>query len=321
MRTLDRLDRRILYELDYDSRQSLSALARKVRQGRDRVEYRLERLTADGVLRQCSVTINPYRLGLTLYKTYLKVEKNRARYKRLLETLRAHPRVFWLADCDGRWDLIFSIFARSPFEFRQIQTEILAEIHDLVVSFNVYTLVNIWMFRKNYLIGEGFDHFFVGGAPESVQVDELEWAILKILAKDARMTGVEIARRLRTTETIVRHRIQSLESSGVIAGYRVDIDLELLGMMFFKAQLYLHEHDPVAIEKLREYCAEHPNITYYIEQIGECELELELEVNSYLQFTEITNELRERFPKLIRNVETNLIHQQWYKWVPHEHAK
>ena len=42
------LDRRILYKLDCNSRQSLSELARSVRLGRDLVTYRIDRLRSEG---------------------------------------------------------------------------------------------------------------------------------------------------------------------------------------------------------------------------------------------------------------------------------
>ncbi len=85
---VDTLDRKLLYELDSDSRQSLSQLARVLREGRDRVSYRVERLVREGVIRQFTVVINPYRLGYTLYKTYLKVSKQRGRYEGLIKLLR-----------------------------------------------------------------------------------------------------------------------------------------------------------------------------------------------------------------------------------------
>ena len=127
---LDTLDRKLLYELDSDSRQSVSQLARSLRQGRDRVAYRMDRLVREGVIRQFTVTINPYRLGYTLYKTYLKVSKERGRYESLIKLLGAHPRIYWIADCDGRWDLIFATFARSPFEFFELQNKILDSCRD-----------------------------------------------------------------------------------------------------------------------------------------------------------------------------------------------
>lgn len=315
---LDALDKKLLYELDSNSRQSLSQLARIVRQGRDRVGYRVDRLVREGVIRQFTVTINPYRLGYTLYKTYLKVSKQQGRYDSLLKLLRSHPRVYWIADCDGRWDLFFATFARSPFEFFEIQSKILQSCSDIVISFTNLTLVNVWMYRKSYLSPRSAEPFLIGGPPSSYSLEEVDWDILRLLSEDARMNFSEISRTLSIPESTIRYRLDQLERSGLVAGYRVELALSRLGMMFFKAQLYLATYDQADLKKLRSYCGKHPNITYFIEQIGDSPVEIELEVTGYEQFTEIINDLRSAFPGIIRNVETALINRSRFKWVPYQ---
>ena len=69
---LDLLDRRILFELDCNSRRSLSEIARKVRLGRDLVSYRIERMKDLGVLKRCAAMVNPYKMGLTAYKDFTR---------------------------------------------------------------------------------------------------------------------------------------------------------------------------------------------------------------------------------------------------------
>lgn len=314
---LDALDRKLLYELDSDSRQSLSQLARGLREGRDRVAYRTDRLIREGVIRQFTVTINPYRLGYTLYKTYLKVSKQRGRYDALLKLLRSHPRVYWIADCDGRWDLFFATFARSPFEFFEIQNKILQTCNDIIISFTNLTLVNVWMYRKSYLYSRSAEPFLIGGPPSSYSLEEVDWDILRLLSEDARMSFSDISKTLAKPESTIRYRLEQLERSGLVAGYRVELALSRLGMMYFKAQLYLSTYDQADLKKLRAYCGKHPNITYFIEQIGDSPVELELEVTGYEQFTEIIQDLRSAFPTIIRNVETVLINRSRFKWVPY----
>jgi DNA-binding Lrp family transcriptional regulator len=315
---LDALDKKLLYELDSDSRQSLSQLAKRLREGRDRVSYRVERLVREGVIRQFTVTINPYRLGYTLYKTYLKVSKQRGRYESLIKLLGAHPRVYWIADCDGRWDLIFATFARSPFEFFEIQNKILQSCSDIIISFTNLTLVNVWMHRKSYLAAREVSPFLIGGPPSAYSLEESDWDILRLLSEDARMSFTDIARKLSVPESTIRYRLENLEESGLVVGYRVELALSRLGMMFFKAQLYLATYELDDLKKLRAYCGKQPNITYFIEQIGDSPVELELEVSGYEQFTEIINDLRATFPTMIRNVETVLINRSRFKWVPYQ---
>ena len=64
--------------------------------------------------------------------------------------------------------------------------------------------------------------------PESL-LDERNLQLLKLLRGDPRMSISELARRVGMSAPAVRERIQRLEESGVIAGYRVDIDPRALG--------------------------------------------------------------------------------------------
>lgn len=318
MKNLDLIDKKILYELDHNSRQPISELAKKLRIGRDRVAYRINQLCQNGIIKKFTVTTNPYKIGLTVYKTYLKLENNKPRISEFVEFLNQHPRVYWIAECDGTWNLIFSTFAKNPKDFSDIQDRILSKFTDIVMEFNVYSLVDVWFFHKNYLLNKGTSFFFFGGVPEEHKLDALDFNILKMLSHNARINVVDIARELGTTAIIVKYRIKKLESIGVIAGYRIDIDLEKIGMTFFKVQLYLKNYDTKLEKQFREYCTLNPFITYYIRQIGDCKLELELEVKDYNQFNGIINDLSEKFSKFIRNVESILVRREHFKWVPYD---
>ncbi len=313
---MDKLDRRILKELDLDSRQSMSQLARKLRFGRDTVEYRFQKLTEQGVIQRCSAIIDPYKLGLTIYKTYLKLENKRTRRDALLNFLSEHPRVYWIAECDGRWDMMFSVFATSAFEFYELQQKALSLFEDVVLSFDVFTLINLHLFHKSYFGKVDFRGRRIGGAPCVQRLDDTEFSILKILSENARESVPSIAGLVQSTPAIVRSRIKSMEEREIIAGYRVEVDLQKLGMIFFKAQLYLHHFGEKEIEALRASCLENIYITYFVEQLGACRVEIEVEATSYEAYLEVLQELRSKHCGLIRNIETNLISREHFHWIP-----
>lgn len=315
---LDKLDRKILYELDLNSRRQLSQIAKILHIGRDRLKYRIEKLKEQGVIKKFTVTTDPYKIGLTIYKTYLRLENNKPKIKEFITFLRKHPRIYWIAECDGAWDLIFSTFARSPKEFHEIQDSILSQFKTIVMEFNVYTLVDVWFYHKNYLINGSRSHFFFGGYPENNQLEPIDVSILKILSENAQENVVSMAQKLKTTPKIVSYRIKKLEKAKIIVGYRTDIELEKIGMTFFKAQFYLRNFDIELEKQFREYCLQHPNITYYIRQIGDCKLELELEVENYQQFNKIIDDIRTTFFKFIKNVGSLLIKREYFKWIPYD---
>jgi Lrp/AsnC family leucine-responsive transcriptional regulator len=60
-------------------------------------------------------------------------------------------------------------------------------------------------------------------------LDELNIRILEELGAEPRLRTAELARRLGVSTPTVRERVTRLEESGVIRGYRLDIDPAALG--------------------------------------------------------------------------------------------
>ena len=62
-----------------------------------------------------------------------------------------------------------------------------------------------------------------------IEVDDLDLALLAALASDARQSRRALARQVEMSAPAVADRLARLERSGVIRGYRVDVDWAALG--------------------------------------------------------------------------------------------
>ena len=61
-------------------------------------------------------------------------------------------------------------------------------------------------------------------------IDEIDRKILKELQQDARVSFAELGRRVGLTTPAVIERVRKLEDSGVITGYRAQIDTAKVGL-------------------------------------------------------------------------------------------
>lgn len=61
-------------------------------------------------------------------------------------------------------------------------------------------------------------------------LDEVNVRILAALADDPRLNAAELGRRVGMSAPAVRERVTRLEESGVIRGYRLDVDPAMLGL-------------------------------------------------------------------------------------------
>ena len=60
-------------------------------------------------------------------------------------------------------------------------------------------------------------------------LDDLDWAILRELQEDARVSWSELGRRVALSPPAVADRVRRLEEAGVISGYRAEIGLPAAG--------------------------------------------------------------------------------------------
>ena len=74
MEKLDLKDRKILYQLDLDSRQSFSSIGRKVGLSKDIVTSRVKKLQEKGVIVRFNTLIDEFRLGFISLRFYLNYQ-------------------------------------------------------------------------------------------------------------------------------------------------------------------------------------------------------------------------------------------------------
>ena len=67
-------------------------------------------------------------------------------------------------------------------------------------------------------------------ATEHSRLDDANRRLLEVLSANPRLSAAELARRVGMSAPAVRERLSRLEESGVIRGYRLDIDPAALGL-------------------------------------------------------------------------------------------
>ncbi|MET7644049.1 Lrp/AsnC family transcriptional regulator [Streptomyces sp. NPDC005426] len=60
-------------------------------------------------------------------------------------------------------------------------------------------------------------------------LDDIDWAIIDELQRDARLSLSELGRRVSLGSSATTERVRHLEAMGVITGYRAEIDLVKVG--------------------------------------------------------------------------------------------
>jgi len=307
---LDKTDRKILAELDKNCRIPTTVLAKKVFKSRQAVEYRINQLVKKGIITSFNASFNPHKMGYKLYKIYLKLRNIPEEKEKLFEYLKSSGIVYWMGECSGTWDLIFGFFAKNDFEFFELKNDLMSTFQKVIVEDYGDTLIDVKQYPKMYFTNEIVQPTMFAGEIVNNQLDDMDYAILGEVVNNGRIPVVELAKKVHSTQTIVRGKLKKMEEKGIIIHYRIGIDLNKLGLELYKAIIKLDKYTKEDESKLLTYVSNLPNVHYYIRNIWQ--IEPELVVSNYQEYYNIIENLKKEFPYVIRTVDTVLmITDEW----------
>ncbi|MBI5148686.1 Lrp/AsnC family transcriptional regulator [Candidatus Pacearchaeota archaeon] len=308
---LDLKDRKILYELDFEARQSASQIGKKVGLPTEVVHYRIKQLEKKGIISNYMVMLDLAKLGIKQFKIYLKFENlTREAEDKIITYFKSLPVVKWIVSCFGIFDMIIAIETKTLEEFDKIKNEIISKLSDFIYKNEISQLIEAITYRRNYIVGKKGslqDEANILGKQGEIDIDKIDLEILKKLARNGRASVIDIATKLKTTERIVSYRIKQLEKQGIILGTKIAINYEKLDYKFFKSFIKIKKPTSERIKEFMNYCKMHPNIIHFVRVLGEWDLEPEFEVSGNEEFFKILVEIRDNFSDIIKTIDTIII--------------
>ncbi len=311
----DLTDRRILYYLDRNARIPLSALSKKTGISKESAHYRIRNLRKRGYISKFYTIINTSKLGYYFFKVYLQLQNfTEKAEKAMMEYLQSHPRYSWSCFCSGRWDMLIGVWAEDPLDLDDaFLADFLGRFSDCILAKEMsITKHNFQQARRWFYKAEdepATSH--VGGKAEKVPLDETDREILRIIANNARLPVTRIAKMAKTTPAVVRHRMKSMEKSGIIVSYRISFDLNRYGYEFCKSFVYLGNVKPKRMEEFHSYCRYHENILNFITLFGSWDMEMEFEVPNFEYFHSAMREMRNKFGDIVKSYDSVLISREY----------
>lgn len=310
---LDKKDREILYQLDLNSRQSDSEMAKKVRLNKNTVWYRINRLVENKVIRKFVTLINPVKFGKSIFKLYVRLQDvTDDAWNEIKNYLIQHRQVFWVTRNEGNWDVITAIWSKTPFDFYEFYSDFSTKFNKYILEKQVTNQIEVPFFSRSYMSEkEGQIKCIWGGQVSEEKVDEIDMKILESLAINSRMPSTELALKLKTTPRIVSYRIKELIKRKIILAFSIELNQSAIGYDYYKVILYLKNLTRQKENAFIEFCKRQGNVLYYIKTLGPWELELEFEVKNHKELNKIMNSIRKEFSDIIKSYEPLLIVEEY----------
>lgn len=306
---LDNKDKQILYELDRNSRQTDKEIGKKVGLARNSIAYRIERLINKKVITKFITLINPVKFNKSIFKLYLRVDGTTDSLK---QYLLKEKDVFWVTKCEGSWNLIIAIWTFSTYELYKFIQRLITKFGSQINAKEISSQIEVPFFNRAYLTNtKGSVKCFWGGELKKVKIDGLDIQILKLLSTNSRINSVKMAQLLNSSARIIRYRIKLMEKKGIILSYSIQLNVASFGFDYYKTIIQFKQGNMLEEKKLIEYCKNQGNILYYIKSLGAWDLELEWEISEYKELVRKFDEMRNKFPNLIKGAEHLLITEEY----------
>ncbi len=146
--------------------------------------------------------------------------------------------------------------------------------------------------------------------PPRWRLDRTDHRILALLQHDARRSNKEIAAAVGIADSTLSARLRRLEDTGVIRGYRAEVEPAALGIgLEAIIAVKLHKHTRGAIESFWARTAELPEAIHVFHVTGPNDFLVHVAVANIHHLQAITSDVLTTWPE-IAHLETSVVYDQ-----------
>jgi DNA-binding Lrp family transcriptional regulator len=308
---LDLKDRKILFELEQDSRQSLTQLSKKVGSKKETIFHRIKNLEKKGIIKKYLTEINVYKLGYQFYPMLVRYQNTTPQIeKEIFDYLKKSQYTAWLTTCEGAWNINLTLIAKGNFELKKFLDEFLENYSRYISDKHIFITTEIHYFKRGFWLNRKTQQTISTGKDIGLDLSKKDLQLLKILSTEARKPLVDIGKELKDNPKNIAYKIKKLEKDKIIQGSRILVDFSKIGYKYYKVWFSLKDVGENNFKELMNYFREKPSIIWATELIGFYDLSIEMEVKDVVEFRETLNEVKEKFFNLIMKHESLLIFEE-----------
>lgn len=290
---LDKKDRKILQVIAQNARLPISHVARLAGVSRQSAEYRIAQFEEQGILSGSRTVIDSQKFGFFSYHVFLEVHKEKAE-KELCERCMKEESVNAVIQHLGRWNYEISIMAQNPKEFNNT---LQALTKGLEVSSSTFGII-LKTIKAQVLPGKSIEEKKPAKAYEP---DKQDVALLSMLARNAQLRVLELARQVKLSAETVTKRIKALRESGYILQFRPVIDYAQLGKSVECLLIAGHlNHD------FKSWIAEQKSVLWCAQTVGNWDYIIYVLSDRLDEVHEFAGDLKRRFGEKISATEVLL---------------
>jgi len=307
MEKLDLKDRKILYELNLDSRQSFSQLGKKVGLHKDSVALRVRKLKENGIIHHFETNIDFSRLGYTIYRYYFTYQFiTPEKRKEIIDYLVNSKYSMWVTSLEGPYDLSVYMAVKDIKDYYHFWDDVFRKYGKYFSkkTFSVYCGSKHYgypfLFDEDVKERKCVEPISIVGGAQAIKIDNVDFELLKLMATNSRIPIISLAETLKISIQTVNNRIKNLIKSGVIVNFCIEINFSKLEYKLYRLDINLNEN--VTKQPIIDFIAKNPHTKEIYEAIGDAaDIEIEIILNDINQIHKLIESILLNFPDSIKD--------------------
>jgi len=306
---MDLKDRKILYLLNRNARFSDTMIAKTLKLKREVVSYRIKKLIERNILHGFLTLINPIRLGFRIHIVYLKLKELKD-VNEVIDYFVNLKEVSRLQNCSGAYDLQIMFSTKDISDFNNVFEGIISKLSDTI---NDYLIVEI--IEENFLglqlllnneerkemnlnpiefKGSSFQKDFLNikKTNNTIKIDEKDKMLLEFLVLNARISIIELSKKLNLSVTSIENRIKNLIKDGVIKAFIPYISLAHLGYQWYNVCFQVKN---INEKKFISYLENNTNVPWCTKMVGKWNYQFSIFARDNTEFNLVLNQIRSEF--------------------------
>jgi len=314
---IDTKDKKILFQLTLNSRQSYNQIAKKVGLTKDVVAYRIKKLQENGVIINFFANVNPYALGFATIRFFYNYRFiNPTKKKEIIDYMISSKNTWAVSSTEGNYNLQVNMFIeiQKPEKFINFYDDIQMRFREYFDNQfgTLLTRGNIYNLSFYFDTNPNLNKITLKSEFKQVKIDNDDIKILQILSQNSRISTIEISKQLSLSSKTIKNRIQKLVKANYIKEFTVFIDWSKIQLRPFFLEInlknYKQKYDIIKYIKQNKY------LNAVEESIGNnIDLNFWFILKNVKQLQDIIDDLSEKYPDSIQNFKY-CSYIKWHKW-------
>ena len=304
---MDLKDKKILTELEMNARVPHSELGKKVGLSKQVVKYRIEKLEKEKYIQGYNAIIDVEKLGETIYLVYLKLIKlsteNETKWTKEIEK---NPNIIAVGKNAGNWDLTIIIKCKSNLELDNIIKTITAGKQDKIKEKLITSEIESTYFTSKLLFSQEGKEANTGSA-DKIKLEETDTTIIHELAKNCRISLVDLASKLKMSANGIKNRIKNLEAKKIIIGYKTKINYQKLDFLHFRVFIHLNKFSDETYASIKQFLKKKGNTESVSRYIGYADIDFRCHTKNITELYQLISDIKDNYLQEIISIDSMII--------------